>query len=283
MAGGPAPEAPIRRRTASEIASSSTASAAAPVVSSLLIRWKTYSDATSVLNGMLPAMRITAPNSPIARANASATPDSSAGRKTGKMIRRKMVKRPAPSDAAASSISLSSSISTGCTVRTTNGSVTNSSAASTPARVYAMFTWSPLVGPYSARSVRPATIVGSANGRSMTELTSFLPRKSSRTSVHASAVPKNALIDDDAGRERQRQLERRPRLRVPGDLPEVPPAALGRLRDERREGDEDDDAEVAEREPARQRRSAEGATPRPRHPCGDVNQWRLPVPARSSR
>ena len=35
---------------------------------------------------------------------------------------------PAPSDAAASSISLSSSISTGCTARTTNGSVTNSSA-----------------------------------------------------------------------------------------------------------------------------------------------------------
>ena len=28
----------------------------------------------------------------------------------------------------------------------------------------------------------------------MTELTSFLPRKSSRTSVHASAVPKNALM-----------------------------------------------------------------------------------------
>ena len=47
------------------------------------------------------------------------------------MIRRKVVKLLAPSDAAASSISRSSSISTGCTARTTNGSVTNSSASTT--------------------------------------------------------------------------------------------------------------------------------------------------------
>ena len=51
------------------------------------------------------------------------------------MIRRKIVQRRAPSDAAASSISRSSSISTGCTVRTTNGSVTNSSASTTAERV----------------------------------------------------------------------------------------------------------------------------------------------------
>ncbi len=51
------------------------------------------------------------------------------------MIRRKIVKLPAPSEAAASSMSRSSSISTGCTARTTNGSVTNSSASSTAARV----------------------------------------------------------------------------------------------------------------------------------------------------
>ena len=50
-------------------------------------------------------------------------------------MRRKIVSRFAPSDAAASSISRSSSISTGCTVRTTNGSVTKSSAIRTPQRV----------------------------------------------------------------------------------------------------------------------------------------------------
>ena len=47
-------------------------------------------------------MRITAPNSPTARANASATPESSAGSRCGKTTRRKIATRPAPSDAAAS-------------------------------------------------------------------------------------------------------------------------------------------------------------------------------------
>ena len=46
----------------------------------------------------------------------------------GRTTRRNTVSSPAPSERAASSISVSSSISTGCTVRTTNGSVTNSSA-----------------------------------------------------------------------------------------------------------------------------------------------------------
>ena len=37
-------------------------------------------------------------------------------------------------------------------------------------------------------------MVGSANGRSMIASTVFLPRNSSRTSTHASAVPKTALM-----------------------------------------------------------------------------------------
>src|SRR2546421_7979578 len=49
-------------------------------------------------------------------------------------------------------------------------------------------------GPYSASRVSPATIVGSANGRSMIALTSALPRKSSRTRTHAVIVPSTALI-----------------------------------------------------------------------------------------
>src|SRR3954468_2011937 len=40
----------------------------------------------------------------------------------------------------------------------------------------------------------PATIVGSAKGRSMTALTNALPRKRSRTSTHATSVPATALI-----------------------------------------------------------------------------------------
>src|SRR3954465_8407237 len=39
----------------------------------------------------------------------------------------------------------------------------------------------------------PATIVGSAKGRSMTALTNALPRKRSRTSTHATSVPATAL------------------------------------------------------------------------------------------
>ena len=65
---------------------------------------------------------------------------------------------------------------------------------STPQRVYATFTPTLPVGPYRARSVRPATIVGSANGRSMSVFTRRLPGNSSRTSVQASAVPVTALI-----------------------------------------------------------------------------------------
>ena len=48
---------------------------------------------------------------------------SIAGRSAGRMMRRKIVHGLAPSDSAASSASRSRPISTGCTARTTNGSV----------------------------------------------------------------------------------------------------------------------------------------------------------------
>src|SRR5918997_787958 len=51
-----------------------------------------------------------------------------------------------------------------------------------------------LVLPYRASSVRPATIVGSANGRSIKPFTSALPRNSSRTSTHAISTPITASI-----------------------------------------------------------------------------------------
>ena len=51
------------------------------------------------------------------------------------MMRRKIVQPPAPSDAAASSASRSTSSSTGWTERTTNGSVTNASAMISAGRV----------------------------------------------------------------------------------------------------------------------------------------------------
>ncbi len=96
---------------------------------------------------MFPEIRTTAPNSPIARAKASATPERIAGNRFGKTMRRKMATRPAPNDAAASSCSRSSSSSTGWTVRTTNGSVTKSSATRMPVRLYASSIPTGLRGP----------------------------------------------------------------------------------------------------------------------------------------
>src|SRR3954453_484897 len=148
---------------------------------------------TSVLNGRLPEIRTTEPNSPSARPRASPAPEMIAGASEGRITRLNVVSGPAPSDAAACSTSASSSISTGCTARTTNGSVTNSSANRTAPFVKAMSTGAGPLGPYSASSVRPATMVGNANGRSITELTSDLPGNSSRTRTHAINVPGTAF------------------------------------------------------------------------------------------
>ena len=85
--------------------------------------------------GMLPAMKITEPYSPIARAKAIAKPVSSAGRIEGRITRMKVCRRVAPRHIAASSSSFSVSSSTGCTVRTTNGRPMKTNATSTPSGV----------------------------------------------------------------------------------------------------------------------------------------------------
>ena len=90
---------------------------------------------TSVLLGMFPEIRTTEPNSPRQRASARPPPARIAGMRLGSTIRRKIVEERAPSEAAASSMSRSSSIRTGCTARTTKGSVTKASASRTAQRV----------------------------------------------------------------------------------------------------------------------------------------------------
>ena len=80
-------------------------------------------------------MKMTEPYSPSARANASVKPVSNAGRSIGSVTRQNVCQRFAPRLAADSSISRSKSSSTGCTVRTMNGSPMNVSATSTPSRV----------------------------------------------------------------------------------------------------------------------------------------------------
>ena len=168
---------------------------------------------TSVWNGRLPDSRLTEPNSPMARANASPVPVNIAGTRFGRMIRRAIRNGDAPSDAAAASMSRSSSINTGCTVRTTNGSVTNSSATVIAVRVNAMLTCAGLRGPYKLSSTTPATIVGNANGKSMNSSTTLLPGKSSRTSTHAMIVPITRLKSATPAEIVKRELQRGPGLR----------------------------------------------------------------------
>ncbi len=89
----------------------------------------------SVFIGRLPAMKMTDPYSPTARAKANVNPVSSAGSTVGKMIRRKTWKRPAPRVSAASSRSRCTSNNAGCTERTANGIPIRVSARVTPIQV----------------------------------------------------------------------------------------------------------------------------------------------------
>ena len=82
-------------------------------------------------------MNTTEPYSPIARANESDTPAASAGASAGRITRRNVCQRSAPSVAAASSTSCGSVSSTGCTLRTTNGSPMKVSATVMPSGVNA--------------------------------------------------------------------------------------------------------------------------------------------------
>ncbi len=90
---------------------------------------------TSVLLGRLPLSRTSEPYSLMPRAKDSAAPAKIAGESAGSTMRRNVARPLAPSAAAASSTSVSSSSSTGCTVRTTKGSVTNAMARKTALRV----------------------------------------------------------------------------------------------------------------------------------------------------
>jgi hypothetical protein len=91
-----------------------------------------YCEAIWVSRGILPPISTTEPYSPMARAKARPPPLMIAGVRVGSTIRRNVVQLSAPSDSAACSTSLSTSISTGCTDRTTNGSVTKASATTRP-------------------------------------------------------------------------------------------------------------------------------------------------------
>src|SRR5439155_10554504 len=101
---------------------------------------------------------------------------------------------PAPSDAAASSTSVSRDSNTGSTVRTTNGRVTNSSATSRAGRFAYQLIPIGLSAPYRLSNTSPATIVGNANGMSINTSSTRLLGNWSRTNTQATTVPITALM-----------------------------------------------------------------------------------------
>ena len=130
---------------------------------------------------MLPAIKITEPYSPVARANIMPAPVKSAGVISGSSTRRNVVKRFAPKVAAASSYSPDNSSNTGCTARTIKGRLTTTSAIQMPTGVNAILMpkgskkrpIQPL-GAYRVANAMPVTAVGSANGKSTSAFTSPL-------------------------------------------------------------------------------------------------------------
>ena len=67
--------------------------------------------------------------------------------------------------------------------------MTKKNARKTATRVLAQSTPNGLDGPYRLSSTMPATIVGRANGMSITTSRTCLPRNRSRTSTQAIVVP----------------------------------------------------------------------------------------------
>ena len=114
-----------------------TASAVAPTMSYCSSLEIMSNGVISEMSGILPAMKMTEPYSPMAREKASVKPVRSAGKMAGKSTRRKVCQREAPSEAAASSISGSMSSITGCKVRTTKGRPIKVRATTMPSGVKA--------------------------------------------------------------------------------------------------------------------------------------------------
>ena len=100
--------------------------------------------------------------------------------------------------------------------------------------------------------MRPATIVGSAKGRSMTALTNALPRKSSRTSTKAMARPATELTMATISAATSVSSSGGDRLGLGDGGPERAPAAAERVGDERGDREQDEQRQVGdgERRPA---------------------------------
>ena len=192
------------------------------------------------------------------------------------MMRRKVVNGLAPRDAAASSASMSTSISTGWTARTTNGRVTNRSAMMTAIFVVGRVDAYGAVGPVEGEERDP----GDDRRKRERQVDHAVERGLSGELV-PDQDPRDhgpgEHVDHDHDQRRDHgPLERPPGLRVGDRVPERAPAAIGRLRDQGGDRDQHDDAEVRDDEAAT---SAPEARPGGR-PRGQ--RWRCPLRRYSS-
>ena len=103
----------------------------------------------------------------------------------------------------------------------------------------------------------PATIVGSANGRSISELTSPLPGNSSRTRTQAIAVPATTLIATTISRAIRVSFSAASACGMVTSSQNALRPPVERLRDDRRERDQDDQAQIADDQATRERGAPE--------------------------
>ena len=152
-----------------------------------------YSEETWVSNGTLPAISTSEPNSPSARANARPLPPRRAGTRLGKTTRRKMVSGWRPSDAAACSISWSSSMQHGLhgpdDERQRHKQQRHDDAGAGEGDVDA----ERAAGAVEGQQREPGDDGGQGEGQVDERVDQPLPGNRSRTRTHAMSVPMTAL------------------------------------------------------------------------------------------
>ena len=210
----------------------------------------------------LPASRTSEPNSPIARANASAAPARIAGRRFGRMIAPEVVSL-ARAERGRRLLHVAIELDQRRLDRADDEGKGDEEQRQhhSAIRCRRCRCRSGCRCRRGRSSMMPATIVGSANGRSMTELTIALPGNSSRTSTQAIVVPMTQLITVTASDEHDGRA-RAPATACGSVIASQKPARPSSkdFSDEERERDQHDQAEPGRDEP----RGKQGA-PEARH------------------
>ncbi len=215
-----------------------------------------------------PETTETAPNSPIARALQMITPYSSPHLIFGSVTRKNVCQPLAPSVIAATSSSVPLASITGISSRATNGKVTKMVASTIPGTAKMILMLCAIsqppnhpCAPNISTKIMPEITGETANGRSISVVSRFLPRKSNCAIAHDAARPKTMLSGTAIAAVSSVKLDRGARLGI-GNRREVKPDALvERLGEDRDQRDDQEQAEEAQR-------NADDQAPRPRRILG---------------